>query len=374
MLPLAGIRVIELGQNLAGPFAAEILGTLGAHVVKVERPEGDDARGWGPPFHEGAACTFQTMNRGKQSIALDLKNPKALDWLREHIGEYDVLVQNLRPGVMEKMGLSAEVLRAKYPKLIYCSLWAFGAKGPMKLNPGYEPVIQAFAGMFSVNGASGEKPSRFGAQVLDLGTGVWAALGCLAALYRRAQTGEGATVDASLFETAMGWLTVHFAGFNKTGVQAERHRTGTPRVVVFQAFDTLDGEIVIAAANDRLFAKLAKELGHPEWAQQYPTNADRYAAKPTLIPALAEVIATRPTAEWVQRLEALDIPCSPINDLRGVAAEPQTEAMGIFQEPPGLGLKLVGLPISLDGARPTARSKAPTIGQHNAELGVPSFD
>ena len=374
MLPLAGIRVIELGQNLAGPFAAEILGTLGAHVVKVERPEGDDARGWGPPFHEGAACTFQTMNRGKQSISLDLKNPKALDWLREHIGEYDVLVQNLRPGVMEKMGLSAEVLRARYPKLIYCSLWAFGAKGPMKLNPGYEPVIQAFAGMFSVNGAAGEKPSRFGAQVLDLGTGVWAALGCLAALYRRAQTGEGATVDASLFETAMGWLTVHFAGFNKTGVQAERHRTGNPRVVVFQAFDTLDGEIVIAAANDRLFAKLAKELGHPEWAQQYPTNADRYAAKPTLIPALAEVIATRPTAEWVQRLEALDIPCSPINDLRGVAAEPQTEAMGIFQEPPGLGLKLVGLPISLDGARPTARSKAPTIGQHNAELGVPSFD
>ena len=374
MLPLAGIRVIELGQNLAGPFASEILGTLGAEVVKVERPEGDDARGWGPPFHDGAACTFQTMNRGKRSISLDLKNPKALAWLREHIGEYDVLVQNLRPGVMEKMGLDAETLRAKNPRLIYCSLWAFGAKGPMKLNPGYEPVIQAFAGMFSVNGAAGEKPSRFGAQVLDLGTGVWAALGCLAALFRRAQTGEGATVDASLFETAMGWLTVHFAGFNKTGKQAERHRTGNPRVVVFQAFDTADGEIVIAAANDRLFAKLAKELGHPEWAQQYPTNADRYENKPTLIPALAEVIAARPTAEWVQRLEALDIPCSPINDLRGVAAEPQTEAMGIFQEPPGLGLKLVGLPISLDGERPTARSRAPGIGQHNAELGVPSFD
>ena len=374
MLPLAGIRVIELGQNLAGPFASEILGTLGAEVVKVERPEGDDARGWGPPFHDGAACTFQTMNRGKQSIALDLKNPKALDWLREHIGEYDVLVQNLRPGVMEKMGLSAEALRAKNPRLIYCSLWAFGAKGPMRLNPGYEPVIQAFAGMFSVNGAAGEKPSRFGAQVLDLGTGVWAALGCLAALYRRVQTGEGCTVDASLFETAMGWLTVHFAGFNKTGKQAERHRTGNPRVVVFQAFDTLDGEVVISAANDRLFAKLVKELGHPEWATQYPTNADRYANKLTLIPALAEVIATRPTVEWVSRLEALDIPCSPINDLRGVADAPQTEAMGIFQEPLGLGLKLVGLPISLDGERPTARSRAPGIGQHNAALGVPSFD
>ncbi len=374
MLPLAGIRVIELGQNLAGPFASEILGTLGAEVVKVERPEGDDARGWGPPFHDGAACTFQTMNRGKQSISLDLKKPAALEWLRDHIGQYDVLVQNLRPGVMEKMGLDAAAMRARYPRLIYANLWAFGGKGPMKLNPGYEPVIQAFSGMFSVNGAAGEKPSRFGAQVLDLGTGVWAALGCLAALVRRAETGEGATVDASLFETAMGWLTVHFSGFNKTGKQAERHRTGNPRVVVFQAFDTADGEVVIAAANDRLFAKLVKELGHPEWAQQYPTNADRYAAKPTLIPALAAELVKRPTAEWVERLEALDIPCSPINDLAGVAAEPQTEAMGIFQEPPGLGLKLVGLPISLDGNRPTARSKAPTIGQHNAALGVPSFD
>jgi crotonobetainyl-CoA:carnitine CoA-transferase CaiB-like acyl-CoA transferase len=374
MLPLQGIRVIELGQNLAGPFASEILGTLGAEVVKVERPEGDDCRGWGPPFHDGAACTFQTMNRGKRSIALDLKNPKALAWLREHIGEYDVLVQNLRPGVMEKIELDAEALRGRYPRLVYCSLWAFGAKGPMRLNPGYEPVIQAFAGMFSVNGSADQPPARFGAQVLDLGTGLWAALGCIAALFRRAQTGEGATVDASLFETAMGWLTVHFATFNKTGRQAERHRTGNPRVVVFQAFDTADGEIVIAAANDRLFAKLAKELGHPEWAERYPTNAARYEHKPELIPQIEMVIRTRPTAEWVERLEAQDIPCSPINDLRGVAAEPQTEAMGIFQEPPGLGLKLVGLPISLDGERPAATSRAPGIGQHNAELGVPSFD
>ncbi len=373
MLPLAGVKVVELGQNLAGPFASEILATLGADVVKVERPEGDDARGWGPPFHEGAACTFQTMNRGKRSIALDLRDPQQIEWLKGFIDGCDVLVQNLRPGVMEKLGLDAETLRARNPRLIYCSLWAFGAKGPMRLNPGYEPVIQAFSGMFSVNGAAEEKPSRFGAQVLDLGTGLWAALGCMAGLFRRAQTGEGCTVDASLFETAMGWLTVHFATFNKTGRQAERHRTGNPRVVVFQAFDTLDGEIVIAAANDRLFAKLAKELGHPEWAEQYPTNADRFANKPELIPQLEAIIATRPTAEWVERLEALDIPCSPINDLRGVAAEPQTEAMGIFQEPPGLGLKLVGLPISLDGERPAAKSRAPGIGQHNEELGVPKF-
>jgi crotonobetainyl-CoA:carnitine CoA-transferase CaiB-like acyl-CoA transferase len=374
MLPLHGIRVIELGQNLAGPFASEILGTLGAEVVKVERPEGDDARGWGPPFHEGAATTFQTMNRGKRSISLDLTKPAARDWLREHIGGYDVLVQNLRPGVMEKLELDAATLRARYPRLIVANLWAFGAKGPMKLNPGYEPVIQAFSGMFSVNGGAGEKPSRFGAQVLDLGTGVWAALGCLAALVRRQDTGEGAVIDASLFETAMGWLTVHFSGFNKTGKQAERHRTGNPRVVVFQAFDTADGEVVIAAANDRLFAKLARELGHPEWAEKYPTNAIRYDNKPTLIPEIQAVLIERPTAEWVRRLEALDIPCSAINDLRGVASEPQTEAMGIFAEPPGLGLKLVGLPISIDGVRPPVRSRAPGIGQHNAELGVPSFD
>ena len=177
-MPLTGIKVIEIGQNIAGPYASEILSWLGADVVKVERPDGgDDARGWGPPFWRGTATTFQAMNHGKRSIAIDLKDADSVAWLKSYIGSADVLIQNLRPGVLEDLGLGAAALRAANPRLAYCSLWAFGHKWPMRLNPGYEPMIQAFAGMFSANGAEDGPPSRVGMQVLDLGTGIWSALG-----------------------------------------------------------------------------------------------------------------------------------------------------------------------------------------------------
>ena len=190
-LPLAGIKVIEIAQNIAGPYAGEILASLGADVVKVERPEGgDDARGWGPPFWKGMATTFHTMNRNKRGITLDLKHPDDIAWLKDYIRDCYVLVQNMSPGVMNELGLDAETLLAINPRLVYCSLWAFGHKGPMSLKPGYEPMIQAFAGMFSVNGTEDGPPARVGMQVLDLGTGVWAALGCLAALFRRQATGR----------------------------------------------------------------------------------------------------------------------------------------------------------------------------------------
>ncbi|MFT4102934.1 MAG: CaiB/BaiF CoA-transferase family protein [Burkholderiaceae bacterium] len=249
-LPLAGVKVIEIGQNLAGPYASSILASLGAEVLKIERPDGgDDARGWGPPFWNGTATTFQAMNHDKSSITLDLKDREAVAWLKRELAGVDVLIQNLRPGALDELGLDADSLLKANPRLVYCSLWAFGHEGPMRLAPGYEPIVQAFAGLFSVNGTPEGPPARVGMQVLDLGTGVWAALGCAAALLRRHVTGRGGRVDASLFETAMGWLTVIFAGFNATGQQPARHRTGNPNVVVFQAFDTADAEIVIAAAQ-----------------------------------------------------------------------------------------------------------------------------
>ena len=204
-LPLSGIRVLEMGQNIAGPYASEILSSLGAHVVKIERPEtGDDARGWGPPFWQGTATTFQAMNHGKKSIALDVKNPEHIQWLKQYLSEVDVFVQNMRPGLLEELGLGSAEICALNPRLVYCSLTAFGHKGPKKLDPGYEPMIQAFAGLFSVNGDENGPTSRVGMQVLDLGTGIWSALGCIAALFQRQQTGKGCVVDTSLFETAMG--------------------------------------------------------------------------------------------------------------------------------------------------------------------------
>lgn len=371
MLPLSGIKVIEITQNLAGPYAGQILASLGADVLKIERPEGgDDARGWGPPFTGDAATSFQTVNLNKRGITLDLKDPAAVEWLKGELRGCDVFLQNLRPGVMSELGLDPDTLRAINPRLVYCSLWAFGHKGPMHLKPGYEPIVQAFSGIFSVNGTEDGPPARVGMQVLDLGTGVWAALGTIAALMQRTQTGKGCVVDTSLLETALGWLSMHFAAFNQSGQLPQRHRSGNPRVVVFQAFDTQDGEIVISAANDRLFVKLANELGRPDWGKdpRFTTNALRYQNKDALIPQIQEIVAARPTAEWIERLERAGVPCAPIHDIRQISQEPQTEAIGIMQPVPELDLRVIGLPVSFDGARPPIRNRAPRLGEHNGAV------
>lgn len=371
--PLAGIKVIEVAQNIAGPYAGEILSSLGADVVKIERPgTGDDARGWGPPFWRGTATTFQAMNHGKKSVALDLKDPVHVQWLRDQVAGADVFIQNMRPGLLEELQLGPEVLRALNPRLVYCSLWAFGHKGPMRLAPGYEPMVQAFSGIFSINGAEHGPSARVGMQVLDLGTGMWAALGCIAALLRRASTGQGCVVDSSLFETALGWLQVMMAGFQATGRQPERHRSGNPNVVVFQALPTQDGEIVVAAANDRLFAKLARAAGHDEWTRdaRFATNALRVQHKALLIPTLEAVFRTRSTQQWLDALEPLGVPCAPIQDFAQVLAQPQTEAIGIFQTIPDEALRIVGLPLSFDGERPQVRHRAPAVGEHNQLLGA----
>ena len=370
MLPLQGIRVVEIGQNLAGPYAGEILATLGADVVKIERPEGDDARGWGPPFWQGTAASFHTVNRNKRSITLDLKDRQSIAWLKDYLAAADVLLHNLRPGVVDELGLGAATLTALNPRLVYCSLSAFGHKGPLRLKPGYEPMVQAFAGIFSLNGAEDAPPTRVGVPILDMGTGLWLALGCVAALLRRASTGRGGVVDASLFETALTWLTIPFASFQVTGQPPQRHRSGSRRLVVFEAFRTADGEVIIAAANDRLFQKLARALGRPHWAEdeRFRTNALRLANKATLIPEIQAIIGGASSADWVERLAAAGVPCAPIQDLKEVMAEPQTAAIGMISEVPGADLALIGLPLSFDGERPPMRRRAPRLGEHNAEI------
>jgi crotonobetainyl-CoA:carnitine CoA-transferase CaiB-like acyl-CoA transferase len=369
-LPLEGIKVVEIAQALAGPFAGEILAHMGADVVKVERPEGDEARGWGPPFTFGGGPVFHAVNMNKRSIVLDLKDPRAIAWLKGYLAQADVLVQNLRPGVIEELGLGPDTLLALNPRLVYCSLWAFGAIGPRRLRPGYEPMVQAFAGLFSVNGGDEDPPSRFGAPVLDLGTGMWAAMGVLAALHQRARTGRGAVVDTSLFETALGWLTGHIAGYKFTGELPLRERTGSRRLVPFQGFQTKNGTVIIAAGNDRLFAKLVTALGHPEWARdpRFVTNVERRAHRDELIVEMERVLTTRTKDEWIDALEEAGVPCAPIQDLREMLAEPQTEALGLLQDVPELDLDLMTLPVSFDGRRPPVRRRAPTLGEHTGEI------
>ena len=337
MLPLAGIKVIEIAQNLSGPYAAEILATLGADVLKVERPGGDDARGWGPPFTAGASTTFQTVNRNKRSVTLDLTQPPDRDRLHALVAEADVLVQNLRPGSLDALGFDAASLRAAHPRLVYCSVWAFGAVGPMRNTPGYEPIVQAFSGLFGLNGSADAPPARVGVQVLDLGTGLWAALGCVAALHRRTATGEGAVVDTSLLETAMGWMSVSFAGFAKSGVLPIRHRSGNPKIVVFEALPTADAELVVAAANDRLFAKLCHALGQPGWAAdpRYATNASRVNHKAEIIGAIGAVHAHPAVPPLVRRVRRRGHPVCPDQRPRRAAGRPAGGGAGHPAAHPG---------------------------------------
>jgi crotonobetainyl-CoA:carnitine CoA-transferase CaiB-like acyl-CoA transferase len=236
-------------------------------------------------------------------------------------------------------------------------------------------MVQAFAGIFSVNGAAEDPPTRVNMQILDLGTGVWAALGCIAALLRRKETGRGAVVDASLYETALAWLGVHVAGWSATGQPPARHRSGSAKLVVFEAFAASDGEVIVAAANDRLFAKLAAALGRPEWGtdERFRSNAGRIAHRDEILGEVARIIGGRPVAHWVETLEAAGVPCAPIRDLDAVMAEPQTAALGIVAKPPGLDLETVGLPLSFDGERPPIRRRAPALGEDDAELrGAPA--
>ena len=369
-LPLEGIRVVEVAQNLAGPMAAEILAHLGADVIKVERPEGDDARKWGPPFWKGVSPGFLAVNANKRGITLDLKDPQAVAWLMDFLAGADVLVQNLRPGSLEELGLGPDVLLARHPRLIYCSVWAFGSTGPLKLKPGFEPMVQAFSGLMMMNGDEGGPPTRIGTSILDYGTGMWTAMGALAGLVQRERTGRGCVVDASLYETGLAWLKGHFASFRASGEVPERHRTGSQRVVPFQGFETKTGTIIVAAGNDRLFAKLAAVVGHPEWAKEerFATNAARVANKPALLALLDAIFPTRTKGEWIDLLEAGGVPCGPIHSLPEAVAQPQAEAIGIIQPLPGDDYEVVALPISFDGRRPPIRRAPPRLGEHNAEV------
>jgi crotonobetainyl-CoA:carnitine CoA-transferase CaiB-like acyl-CoA transferase len=370
MLPLTGVKVVEIAQNLAGPMAGEILAHLGADVIKVERPEGDDARGWGPPFWKGVSPGFLAVNANKRSITLDLKDPQSVAWMVDYLAGADVLIQNMRPRSLEEVGLGPRALRARYPRLIYCSLSAFGPTGPLTRKPGYEPMVQAFSGLMMMNGEEGGPPTRIGTSVLDYGSGMWLAVGALAALVQRAQTGRGCTVDSSLFETGLAWLKGHFAHFRVSGQVPQRHRTGGHRVIPFQSFETRTGPVIIAAGNDRLFAKLAAALGRPEWAAdpRFATNAARVANKLTLLPEIERILLTRTKGEWIDVLDAAGVPCAPIHTLPEAVGHEQTAALGMIQPVPGDEYELVALPLSFDGLRPGIRRAPPRPGEHDAEI------
>ncbi len=373
---LEGVRVLELGQVLAGPFAGAILADLGAEVVKIERVEGgDDARRMGPDFRHGDALNFHIFNRGKQSVALDLKSAEGRAAFERLAGEADIFIHNLRPGVPAKLGIDGPALCARHPRLIYGEISAFGHLGPMARQPGYEPLVQAFSGLSSTNGGPDDPPMRSAASLCDQGSGMWVVIGALALLHRRAQTGRGGILSTSLLETALVWNGQKADAYVNEGRLPVRDRSGHPGFVPYEAFDTQDAPLLICCGNDRLFAKLAAALGRPDWLadERLATNRARLAHKAALLEQLAPLLRTRPRAEWLVRLEAAGVPCAPIHSVPEALAHPHVQALGILAAVPGQDFALTALPLTIDGQRPLPRAAAPGLGQHNAAHGVPAL-
>ncbi len=366
--PLSGLKVVELGQVLAGPFAGAVFADLGAEVIKIERPDGgDDARNMGSNFRHGDSLIFQVFNRGKASLALDLKSVQGIDALHALVSDADVMLHNLRPGVPEQLGIDGASMCARHPRLVYCEMSAFGAVGPLKNRPGYEPLIQAFSGLSSINGDPEGPPIRMGASICDQGTGMWTVIGALSLLQRRAETGRGGIVSTSLLETAMCWSAQKTDAYRNEGTLPERHASGHPSFVPYEAFEASDGPFLICVGNDRLFEKFSAVLQRPDWPQdaRFKGNRDRLANKAEMLMQIRAALLQRPRQVWLQCLEDAGVPCAPINTIAEVLEEPQVRALGILQVVPGEDFELTGLPISFDGERPKIRGGAPRLDSLN---------
>ncbi len=368
--PLTGITVIELGHSVAAPYAGLTLASLGADVIKIERPgKGDDARAWGPPFADGSSTMFNCLNRHKQSVAFDLKSREVTAQSRRLSDKADVLMQKLRPGQAEAMGLGPEILRASNPELIYASISAFGDDGPLKDRPGYDPLMQAFAGLMSVTGEEGRPSIRSGTSMVDMGSGLWLVIGILAAMHTRNQTGEGSVIGASLYETGLGWMLYHAPAYAISKKLPRKLGSGTFAIAPYEAFKASDGEIVIAAGNDTMFRKLADVLGRPDWKDdaRYTTNADRVVNRDGLSAAIADIIEKDTAASWAEKLENQNIPSAPVQTIDQVLAHQQTQALDILNIDQN-GSVYFEIPVRINGARPRGEGKPPTLGEHNDRL------
>ena len=370
--PLSGLTVIEIGHSVAAPYAGMILGELGAEVIKVENPKGGDpCRGWGPPFTEGTATAFYAFNRAKRGITIDLADPVQVDRLRALIRDRaDVLIHNLKYGTLDRYGLSAEMITAEKPGLVWCNVGAFGSTGPLRDRPGYDPMMQAYGGLMSLLGEDRRPPVRVGVSIIDIATGMWSVIGILAALQERRRTGRGGVVDTSLFETTLAWMTLPISAYLANGEIPTRHGSGIEQIVPYQAFETADGFMMVAAGNDNLFRRLCAAISRPGLADEprFRSNAERVVNRRELVPILSDLFRTAPMAVWAERLDLAGIPNSPIQTLDKVVSDPQTAALGIIQQWAGSpSLSLVGLPVSFDGVRPAFAKPAPRLGEDNAE-------
>jgi crotonobetainyl-CoA:carnitine CoA-transferase CaiB-like acyl-CoA transferase len=354
---LSGCRVLDLTQNVAGPFCAQTLGDLGAEIIKIACPgSGDDARQWKPPEMGGQSTGFLALNRNKKSVCIDLDTAPGRQLARRLAATADVLVHSLKPGSAESRGLGWDDLHPSNPRLVYCAISAFGEVGPMRALPGYDALMQAFTGIMSVSGHEGDEPARVGVSLIDMGTGMWATTGILAALLRRASTGQGMAVHARLLETGLSWMTVSLANYLATGKLPCKMGSAMAMMAPYELFDRADGKVFITAANDRLFAKVCGALGKPELAvdARFVGMSQRIANREALHTALEARTRLRNTEANVAALRSAGAPCSEMHDVAQVLAHEQVRAVGMLTDLPIAGAprhKAMGLPINSQGRR-----------------------
>jgi crotonobetainyl-CoA:carnitine CoA-transferase CaiB-like acyl-CoA transferase len=371
---LAGLSVLDLTRNFAGPYCSMLLGDLGAEVIKVESPgTGDDTRQWRPPDWSGQSATFLACNRNKRSIAIDLDGAAGQDVVRRLAKRADVLISSFRPGSLRKRGLDYETLRGDNPGLVYCSISAYGATGPKRDWPGYDPIIQAESGIMALTGYPEGPPARLPIAAIDLGTALWATVGIQAALRSRLDTGEGSLVEVSLYETAAWWLSYLIAGYMGSGDEPQRHGSGAPFLAPYELFATSDVDLMVTAGNDDLFARLCEELGFPDLPAEpaYRSNADRVANRAVLHDLLQTRFSERSAAEWHERLRARSVPCTPVRTVADFLGDDQLAALGMLVPTPRPDipdLRVVGTPLNFDGARPAPRRPPPQLGEQVREV------
>jgi crotonobetainyl-CoA:carnitine CoA-transferase CaiB-like acyl-CoA transferase len=374
MLPLSGLKILDASRVLAGPFATMVLGDLGANVIKVEQPgRGDDTRHWGPPFAGGESAYFLAINRNKRAITADLKNRTDLERVQELASNADIFIENFRRGTQEALGIDYPTLRLRNPGIIYCSISSFGP-GQEENQPGYDFLIQARGGVMGITGHPDGEPTKVGVAVVDMICGLYAANAILAAVHERTKSGHGCHIEVPLFESQVSWLTNRAQAFLVSGTDIGRFGNAHPSITPYETFHAADKMIAIAVGNDSQFRALSRAVGQQKLAddERFATNPARVTNREELRKLLSTEFAKQPAQHWVTSLQAVGVPCGPVNSLADVFADPHLLNSGILKEinhPTAGTLKTVALPILIDGQRLPIRRPPPLLGQHNEEVG-----
>jgi len=373
---LNGLKVLDLTRVLAGPTCTQMLGDLGAEVIKIERPgAGDDTRGFAPPYvpRTQESAYFVGVNRNKKSVTLDISKPEGQAIIHRLLGECDILVENFKVGALAKYGLAWEDLKDRYPRLIYCSITGFGQTGPYAPRPGYDALIQAMGGVMSITGDIEGEPQKVGVPVADLFSGLYGCIGVLAAVNHRHATGKGQRIDIGMLDTSVAWLANQASNFLATRENPPRLGNQHPNIVPYQVFPTKDGYIVLSVGNDPTFERFCKLTGQEGLLadERFATNAKRVENRKLVTDTLTPVMRSRTTKDWVEALEAAKIGCGPINTLKDVFADPHVQARQVIVEmehASGETVQVIANPVRLSETPPSYRSAAPVLGQHTEEV------